>query len=428
MPPVIVGQPFHLTLDLRVAGGTKLTIAFPHVSRLYLSIAYVLFTRKMASRNLPSGLARAIARIIGQDAEVLHVIMNLAAKLSSQTQRVLTSVTEQDLVARLIQSVQAGGATMDTISAVNFYVALKSKPLTILTGPAQSGKVALVESLAHLLTGGEYGQCQMLIGHPPWATQNPQAAFFEEVHKRWNSSKIFALIEEAWQPENADKVFHACLARITLAELTSFFSEVASQLRRGHIIRLPSIHLTKPVPFPPNLSLIGTMDTVRFDGWDADLLSMATIIQWPDVQVELDTDYHPPSPVAGAESEFLRSRIRTECTARRKLHRIMGWRLQVLQPLYQIAGLLRGYAVRLPRSVIGEAIVYVANAWSRQGIGLFDPATPRNAAIALDLAIAQTILPRITDVLRQSAVVRGQLREMLKEHSPHSLTFMGNLA
>jgi len=356
------------------------------------------------------------------------VVMNLAAKLSSRPHRVLTSITEQDIVAHLIQPLQEAGATLGTVSAVNFYVALKSKPLTILTGAAQSGKVALVESLAHLLTGGDYSQCQMLISHPYWATQSPQAAFFEEVHKRWNASKIFALIEEAWQPENADKVFHACLARITLAELTGFFSEVASQLRRGHIMRLPSIHLTKPVPFPPNLSLIGTMDAVRFDGRDADLLSMATIIQWPDAQAEPDTDYHPPSQIAGAESEFLHSRIRTEYTARRKLHRIMGWRLQVLQPLYQIAGLLREHAIRLPRSVIGEAIVYLANAWSRQGIGLFDPTTPCNAAIALDLAIAQTILPRITDVLRQSAAVRGQLKEILKEHSPHSLAFMGSLA
>lgn len=356
------------------------------------------------------------------------MIMNLAAKLSSQPRRVLTSVTEQDIVARSIQAVQEAGATIDAASAINFYVALKSKPLTILAGPAQSGKVALVETLAHLLTGGDYSQCQMLIGHPHWADPNPQAAFLTEAHTRWNASKIFALIEEAWQPENADKVFHACLARITLPELTGFFAEVALQLRRGYIVRLPSIHLTKPVPFPPNLSLIGTMDTAHYDWWDADLLSMATVIQWPDTQAELDTDHTQPSQVAGAESEFLRSRLRTEQAARCKLHRIMGWRLQVLQPLYKIAGLLREHAVRLPRSVIGEAIVYLANAWSRQGTGLFDPATPRNAAIALDLAIAQTILPRITDVLRQSAAVRAQLRDILKEHSPHSLTFMGSLA
>jgi len=359
--------------------------------------------------------------------EVLPVIMNFA-KRSPQSQQVLTSVTEQDIIARLVQPAQEAGATNDTVAAVNFYVALKSKPITLLTGPAQSGKVALVENLAHLLTGCDYSQCQMLIGHPQWTAPSPQAAFFEQVHKRWNASKILALIEEAWQPENAGKVFHACLTRITLAELTGFFSEVASQLRHGHIMRLPSFHLSHPVPFPPNLSLIGTMDTLRADGWDADLLSMATIIQWPDVQAALDTDCHSPSKVAGAESEFLRSRIRTERTARRKLHRIMGWQLHGLQPLYQIADQLREYAIRLPRSVIGEAIVYVANAWSRQGIGLFDPATPRNAAISLDLAIAQTILPRITDVLRQSAAVRGQVMEILQKHSPRSLAFMGSLA
>ena len=52
--------------------------------------------------------------------------------------------TEQEIVARLIETAGGAGLQVDPISIVNFYVTLKSKPLAILAGPAQSGKIALV--------------------------------------------------------------------------------------------------------------------------------------------------------------------------------------------------------------------------------------------------------------------------------------------
>jgi hypothetical protein len=62
---------------------------------------------------------------------------------------------ETDLVASLVQvSIDAGVRVLPS-ALVNLYVALKSKPLAILVGPANSGKVAAVQTIAHVLTVGD---------------------------------------------------------------------------------------------------------------------------------------------------------------------------------------------------------------------------------------------------------------------------------
>jgi hypothetical protein len=354
--------------------------------------------------------------------------MPVIARGSLQVRMPLRDDIEQEIVARLIEVTGEAGLQVDPISIVNFYVALKSKPLAILAGPAQSGKIALVKSLAHVLTDDDCLRCQTLIGHPCWAAKSPNVALFTEAQTRLNASKILALIEEAGKPGNADKVFHACLTRITPAELLGFFSEVAFQLSHGEIMRLPSIHLTEPIPYPPNLFLIGTMDTMHFDWWNADLLSMATVIQWPAVEANPATDDYRPQAVVGGEAEFLRSCVRSKKLARRKLDRILGWRLQPLEPLRRVRELLEKSVVRrLPQAVMDDMMIYLANSWSQAGIGLFDLQNNRNVTFALDLVIAQTLLPHLAEALSQSMTLIERVGELLNGQFPRSEVFLTSL-
>jgi hypothetical protein len=79
------------------------------------------------------------------------------------------------------------------------------------------------------------------------------------------TEKLLYVIEEASQPENAQQVFVVGLTHISPAELLSFFTEIAYQMPHNRIMRLGDAHLSTPVPFPPNLLLIGTMDTMDFN-------------------------------------------------------------------------------------------------------------------------------------------------------------------
>lgn len=334
---------------------------------------------------------------------------------------------ERQTVTRLIRAVAQAGVRADPMSIVNFYVALKSKPLALLTGPAQSGKIALVQSLAQVLTGGNPLRCQMMVGHAWWAGASREVVWFTEAQTRFNTDKILALIEEAWKPENANRMFLACLTRISPAELMGFFSEVAFQLRHGQIMRLPTAHLSEPIPYPPNLFLVGTMDTNRFDSWDEDLLSMTTIIQWAGSEVEAARPSSHMEAIPNGESEFLRSLVRDERAARLKLQRVLGKRLPAVWPLIRIESVLTRHVVDLLPSAPGEAMIYLANAWSRRGAGLFASSPTANLEIALDLSIAQAVLPHAQASIQQSPALREELRAMLNGKFPRSAALLEGL-
>lgn len=344
---------------------------------------------------------------------------------SMQTRTTEELVTEQDAVTRFIQMAGETTIPVDPISIVNLYVSLKSKPLAILAGAAHSGKSEVVRRLAQLLTDGDPLRYQTMNGHAWWAEKTRNVTFFIEAQTRFNTTKMLAVIEEAWQPENTNHVFVACLTDMSPAEVIGFFSEVASQLRHGQIMRLPRVHLTEPIPYPPNLLLIGTMDTLHFDWSDEDLLSKTTLIQWTEGEKKPTAEPDWGSIPVG-ETGFLSSLIRNEATACLKLYRILGSEQQFLRPLLSAERLLNEHEIRLPGSVRGEILIYLANAWSKDGIGLFDRVTPNNLAIALDLAMAQILLPRVDAMIRDDPRLQRALRAVMNQF-PHSTAFLESL-
>ena len=219
---------------------------------------------------------------------------------------------ELKIIKHLMRVTAEVGLQTDPVSIVNLYVALKSKPMAILTGIAQSGKVALVRILAQALIGDDPLRCQMMAGHAWWAGQTGNVALFTDMQARLNADKVLSLIEEAGRPENARRVYLACLTRISPAELTGFFSELACQLRHGQIMQLPGFHLTKPIPYPHNLLLIGTMDAARLDWHDAELLTKTTLIRWPASEPRLAADRSTAVTPLDLDGEFLSSCIRDE--------------------------------------------------------------------------------------------------------------------
>jgi hypothetical protein len=333
---------------------------------------------------------------------------------------------ERKIIRRLIQAAVEAGVQTNPLSIVNVYVALKSKPMAILTGLAHSGKVALVQVLAQALIGDDPLRCQMMQGHAWWAGQTGNVSLFTDLQTRFNDDKFLSMIQEALQPENARRVFIACLSRISPAELIGFFSELAYQLGHGQVMRLPSVHFTEPIPYPTNLFLIGTMDTAKFDWHDADLFARTTIIPWSVIEGTPIARQDLSLLSANHEDVFLSSCIRDEWPARIKLLRILEGHTRGFEPLLQIADLLKAQPVALPDSAICEAVIYVANAWSKRGVGLFDLNLQRNLEIAIDLAIVQTILPQVDQSIRLRPALRIQLLDILNRF-PRSHAILDNM-
>lgn len=327
---------------------------------------------------------------------------------------------EVRFVSRLVSQVREAGICPDAIPIINLYVALKSKPMAILAGPAASGKLALIHCLSRALLGGDCLQCQMMAGHPWWANNSDNLATLTDLHTRFIIEKLFAVLEEASQPENRYKVFIVCLAHITPAELLSYFSEVAYQLQSGYLMRIGDMHLSAPIPFPPNLFLIATMDTPSFRWWDSDLMSGATVINWSTGKTCIPALTSWPS----SERRFLLSSVRDLQSAYRKFHSLAGMNKQPANALLQAEAALREYNVPLPGSVMDDVVKYLANAWSSSGQGLFDSRPSRNLAIALDLAIAQILLPHAAGHLSASSEVVKPLQQILDVGFPYSAEFL----
>jgi len=353
-------------------------------------------------------------------------MMTLIENPLLQTRLPIQLDQESELVAQFTEATSEVGIYSDRTAVVNFYVALKSRPLMILTGPEKSGKIALVRCLARSLMGGDCPQYQMLVGHPWSSEKSDNIALFTQAQTSLTSEKLLSLIEEAWHPENTHRLYIACITRLSPAELLSFFTEVSYQLRNGELMQFGDVHFSEPLPFPPNLFLIGTMDTPHFDLWNKDLLSNATVVHWP--KAGLLTRTYLKRDFSSQESEFLRSCTRNRQAVYHKIHAILGWQRQPLRPLVEIEAVLQDHNIQFSDSLIDEAMVYLANSWSSQGNGLFDPSTSRNLEIALDLAIAQTILPHTADAMQRNPVLREELLAVLSGQFPRSAAFISALA
>lgn len=335
---------------------------------------------------------------------------------------------EEELVERLVETAARSGVRADRESIVNCYVALKSKPLAILAGPPDCGKVALIQSLARVLVGPECDRCQVMLGHAWWAAGSSGVAIFTEAQARLVASKVFDLVAAAQEPGNAGRFFLGCLAHISRAELVNFFSEVAFQLGHGQLMQLPSVHLSEPVPYPANLCLVGTMDTERFEDWDDDLLTQATVVLWPaQTTLPMVEDGSETSGCPVDESCFFLSAIRSEREAFRKLHTLRGWLPALMEPLWRVDELLRDHQARVPDAALGEALIYVANAWSREGRGLFHSTMGCNLMTALDLAILQTLLVRAVEQVCGSAALRSRSMDILGSRFPRSAAFVSTV-
>jgi hypothetical protein len=333
---------------------------------------------------------------------------------------------EAVFIASLHEAMIENGISVGQAEITNFYVALKSKPLAILTGPAQSGKIALVQGLAQSLVERESLHVQIFTGHPWWAERCVDIANHTRLHERFSTEKMLSIIEDAGQPDNANQVFIACLTRISPAELLSFFTEASLQLQNGQIIKLGDTHLSEPIPFSSNLRLIGTMDTPSFDWWDNDLLLSTTVIQWPQASILHDPMFN--RGILLEEHEFLQSCILSRDMAYRKMLPVLQQQRQPLYSLLQVGAVLEKYiAVSMDR-ILDEVMIYLANSWSGLGHGLFHSSPDRNLAIALDLAIAQILLPRAADAIQSIETLRTRLNIVFADQFRRSTAFVSALS
>ena len=143
----------------------------------------------------------------------------LSTTPSDYTHQINQVNDEQTILNNLGNLLVKQGLHVDKRSLVHFYVTFKSGQSLLLVGQAQSGKRKLVESAGSVLTDDPVQHCQTMVGHARWASQSQNVAQFVDAQAKWNRQRLMILLEEAVRPENANRLYIACMNKISPAEL-----------------------------------------------------------------------------------------------------------------------------------------------------------------------------------------------------------------
>ena len=334
---------------------------------------------------------------------------------------------ELTIINDTLTQIKQSGISITPILVANFLVAIKSKPLILLTGAMESAKEILVKCFSTILTLGNYFQYQTMMGHPWWASNTPKVVNYTRAQSRLNTLKIESIIEEASFPKNRDRYFIAEMINISPGELEGYFSETAFQLKHKELMRLPTSHFSEPIPFPPNLTIIGTIDTIKFNWLDRDLLSQATIINCGQLKPISGLGFGNLSSNHYNDKVLLQSSIRDPQQAFWKLSKILIGFPSGLLPFLQVKQVLQEIrSVRFGNSFF-EGIVYLANSWSYTGEGLYDQDLRVNLHIALDLAISQSLLLPHLEKITKSINLQKKLHKILDSEFPLATTYLNQL-
>jgi hypothetical protein len=95
------------------------------------------------------------------------------------------------------------------------------------------------------------------------------------------------------------------------------------------------------------------------------------------------------------QKSFLETAIRAPRSALRKLRSLTEWQDGMLKPLFSIARAMKLQGVPETNRAANAAVVYMANAWTRDGDGLFAPSFHDNLRLAIRLAVKLAMAPRL---------------------------------
>ncbi|MFV9504756.1 MAG: hypothetical protein AB4911_09345 [Oscillochloridaceae bacterium umkhey_bin13] len=278
-----------------------------------------------------------------------------------------------------------------------YYVALKTSPFVVLTGPEGTGKAALAAGLARSLVGSASGQF-VTIGSDSWARRGSQASYYRGIHERFGISQLSETLQEAAAPESMGKLFFVLLRGLTAEELDSYLNGMLRVSPSGERrLALPGLALDEQPVIPPNCFLTATLHTSPEVALDPQLLKQAGRIEVSAaLHAEAQLPELPPPPV-GFQRTMLAALRRDPRCARAELINLLGRRdLATLTPSPTLSRRLIEQGIALSRSQREAALAYVANSFDADGRGLFDATNPlRNAQLAFEVQLSHLVLDAV---------------------------------
>ncbi len=280
---------------------------------------------------------------------------------------------------------------------VHYYISAKTWPLVLIIGRPGVGKRRLFRLLAGGIAGCSAGQVHLLPSQPRWRQHTGQAKYFGSIQSRFNTMTFVDLLAEAATPGNEGQAYFLGLDQSTAQELTEYMD-----LYMG-----PPGRPDGPPALPANLHVTAILSTTART-WQVPpaLLDRVGIVE---VSVPLGTEEPLPEvcPPVGWQRLFLRSAVREADLARRRLQS-----LDLLSSFHHLLAPLRGpLGDEMGTDWTEALLLYASNSFTADGTGLLEKTATANLRQAIDLQLAQRLLP----CLAQRPTWTGELWEQLLE-------------
>ena len=316
------------------------------------------------------------------------------------------ALTETTLLAALEEYALGQGFTFPAYRLRSYYVALKTKPFAILSGVSGTGKTRLAELFAEAMTGHTVGQFRLLPVRPDWNDSAALFGYHNLLANRYVSTPFLEIARRAALPENRQRAFFVCLDEMNLARVEHYLADYLSALEsRGH--RIPLHEDVPDLVLPPNLFVTGTVNVDETThGFSRKVLDRANTLDFDEPPVlagvlggkggaRLDEDLGA-SPAA-RQVLFLNARVVTVGRARERLARLdAAFPDRALAALQAVNDLLYAHRLHFAYRVRDDVLMFLANSFdSDTGMGLLLPEQEANFRLALDLQMAQKVLPKL---------------------------------
>lgn len=298
----------------------------------------------------------------------------------------------------------------------HYYISAKTWPLVLLTGRPETDRGRLFYLLARGIIGCSEGQVLLLPAQARWegngskqsanSPDDPFRPLLDTLQGRFNTWAFLDMLTDATMPGNEGQAYFLGLDQATPDELREYMDLYLVKHGEEEPQLLPAnIYLTAIVSSPESAWCLPPF-----------LLDRVGVVEvsapWPAES----TPAAPLCPPVGRQRVFLRSTLRDPDRARR--------RLQSLDLLGEFHRLLDGLPTVL-RAFIDPVrqeglLRYVANSFTADGRGLLDRVARTNLRHALDLQLAQRLLPCIAPEIPWLAKDKEETLEKLGRSFPRA--------
>lgn len=319
-----------------------------------------------------------------------------------------------ELIHHIHAYIEAQGFSYSLQTIQNLYLALKTKPFTILAGISGIGKSKIIELFAEAIGATtENGRYKLIAVRPDWS-DSTELVGYKDLNNQFNPGVLTQIIEKAIK-DQAHPYF-ICLDEMNLARVEYYFSDFLSLIesrkwKDNNIVTHPLIEQKgyESLYIPENLYIIGTvnMDETTYP-FSKKVLDRANTIEFSEVNLMDGLDEIEqirPEKLVDVSNNYMKSEYLSLLDCKDLKEETRG----VIQELIEVNQILEQGNLHFAYRVRDEIVFYMLYNM-RFNLMSYEE--------AFEMQLLQKILPRITGSSSKIMNILEKLKVYTKERYP----------